>query len=193
MRKVVVFKGVCVVSEIVDRISQLLTHNGKELYGGEAVTQTQHALQCAALAQAQGATEKLITASLLHDIGHLLEPDFTTDHSGAHDMYHENLGEAFLQQWFDEEVTEPVRLHVDAKRYLCATDNSYLNILSPASIHSLKLQGGPLSEGEVETFEGNRYYKDAIRLRIWDDLAKDPDVITPDVAHFMKYVAQSLV
>lgn len=180
-------------AEIVARIGNMLIHNGAGLYGGEAVTQTQHALQCAALAEAKGASAELVSASLLHDIGHLLEPGFETAHHSDEDLVHENLGEAFLEHWFGSAVTQPVKLHVAAKRYLCATNESYLSKLSPASVHSLKLQGGPMTDEEVAEFEANPHYRDAVRLRVWDDLAKDPDAITPDVAHFMKYVEKSLL
>lgn len=180
-------------AEIVARIENMLIHNGAGLYGGEAVTQTQHALQCAALAEAKGASAELVSASLLHDIGHLLEPEFETAHNGDDDMVHEDLGEAFLEQWFGPAVTQPVKLHVAAKRYLCATNESYLAKLSPASVHSLRLQGGPMTDEEVSEFEANPHYRDAVRLRVWDDLAKDPEASTPDVAHFMKYVENSLL
>ncbi|MEL7428595.1 MAG: phosphonate degradation HD-domain oxygenase [Pseudomonadota bacterium] len=179
-------------AEIVTQIENMLMHKGAGLYGGEAVTQTQHALQCAALAEEKGASAELISASLLHDIGHLLEPEFETAHNGNQDMVHEDLGEAFLEQWFGPAVTQPVKLHVAAKRYLCATHESYLAKLSPASVHSLQLQGGRMTGEEIARFESNPYYKDAVRLRVWDDLAKDPDASTPGVAHFMKFVEQSL-
>lgn len=180
------------MAEILEQIEHMLTHNGTGLYGGEAVTQTQHALQCAALAESKNASPELIAASLLHDIGHLLEPEFEAALQRGEDMVHETLGEAFLEQWFGEAVTQPVKLHVAAKRYLCATNENYFSKLSPASVHTLKLQGGPMSEDEVREFESNQYYKEAIRLRVWDDLAKDPDEETPEVGHFMKYVEQCL-
>lgn len=180
------------MENILDQIEHMFTNNGSDLYGGEAVTQTQHALQCATLAEQKGASAQLISASLLHDIGHLLEPEFATGHHGNIDMVHEELGEAFLGQWFGKAVTEPVKLHVAAKRYLCATNGSYFSNLSPASVHSLALQGGPMSEQEVSEFETHEFYKDALRLRVWDDLAKEPAAETLSVAHFMKYVEQSL-
>lgn len=180
------------MSEIVGEIETMLRENGSGLYGGEAVTQTQHALQCAALAEAESASAKLISAALLHDIGHLLEPEFEIAHHGDEDMVHEDLGEKFLEDYFDAEVTQPVKLHVDAKRYLCATDPDYFSKLSPASVHSLKLQGGPMDEAEVAEFETNEFYREAVRLRVWDDLAKDPDAETPEVSHFMNYVSESL-
>ena len=180
------------VTEILQQIENMLIHNGDDLYGGEAITQTQHALQCAALAEAANASPELIAASFLHDIGHLLEPEFESALQHNEDMVHEELGEAFLEKWFGEAVTQPVKLHVAAKRYLCATNKTYFSKLSPASVHTLKLQGGPMSEEEIKEFETNEHYKDAVRLRVWDDLAKNPDEETSNVQHFMKYVEQSL-
>ena len=178
--------------QILEKIEHMLTHNGKELYGGEAVTQTQHALQCASLAERLGASDALIAASLLHDIGHFLEPDFETASKPEEDMQHEELGNLFLSAWFGENVTVPVKLHVAAKRYLCATDPDYFSKLSPASVHSLELQGGPMDTEEINKFESYAFYQDAVRLRVWDDLAKDPQSDTADVGHFMQYVESSL-
>lgn len=178
---------------IIDQIEHMLTHNGADLYGGEAVTQTQHALQCAVLAEQKQSSPELISASLLHDIGHLLEPEFEEALERDEDMMHEDLGEAFLEKWFGDAVIQPVKLHVAAKRYLCATKPSYYSMLSPASVHTLKIQGGPMTDSQVSEFEANEFYKDAVRLRVWDDMAKDPQAITPEIGHFMKYVQMSLV
>ncbi len=178
--------------EILTEIERMLNNNGTGLYGGEAVTQTEHALQCAALAEADNASPKLVTASLLHDIGHLLEPDFERSTNRYKNLHHEDLGEAFLEKWFDKAVVQPVKLHVAAKRYLCATDETYFSKLSPASVRSLQLQGGPMSHKETGMFENNEYYRDAVRLRVWDDLAKQPGLKTPDVGHFLAFVKQSL-
>lgn len=178
--------------DIIERISSMLETNGTGLYGGEAVTQTQHALQCAALAEADGASAQLITAALLHDVGHVLDPEFEAALEHGRDLVHEDIGESFLNDWFGEQVTQPVKLHVAAKRYLCAVDDSYLARLSEASVLTLKLQGGPMSEAETAEFEANPHHRDAVRLRIWDDLAKDPDAETPDIAHFMTYAARCL-
>ncbi|PCI88391.1 MAG: hypothetical protein COB24_02520 [Hyphomicrobiales bacterium] len=179
------------MSSIITKIADMLHGKGKELYGGELVTQAQHALQCATLAEAAKSSDKLITACLLHDIGHLLDDDFERL-AAEKDLYHEDLGEAFLSEWFDDEVCQPVKLHVAAKRYFCATNDKYLGKLSAASVQSLKLQGGIMSDEEVKKFRSHPYYQDALRLRVWDDLAKDPDLITPDIAHFMSYVENSL-
>lgn len=172
------------MADILRKIEHMLLHDGGELYGGEAVTQTQHALQCALLAEEEKATPELISASLLHDIGHFLEPEFDTALNHDKDMVHEDLGERFLEKWFGPAVTQPVKLHVSAKRYLCATDQTYLAKLS--------LQGGPMNCDEQDAFRENEFYIEAIRLRMWDDLAKDVTKYTPDVPHFMRYVGASL-
>mgnify|MGYP006306434349 FL=1 len=168
-------------------LSDMVEKHGSDLYGGEPVTQLQHALQCAQLAENEGASPALITAALLHDVGHLLEDDF--DDAPAHDQdrRHEDLGDAFLSKWFGPDVTEPVRLHVAAKRYLCAVKPGYFDALSPMSRHSLMLQGGPMSEAEVAEFEANPYCKDAVRLRRWDDRGKDPNTKTATLGYYLSY------
>lgn len=162
------------------------------MYGGEAVTQLQHALQAATLAEQAGASSTLITASLLHDIGHILHdlPDDAPDHDI--DDFHENLAARYLEMHFLPAVAEPVRLHVAAKRYLCATDPEYLSILSEPSIQSLALQGGPMSAEEVATFEKSPFYQDAVQLRIWDDQAKDPEMVTAPIEAFAGHIEVSL-
>ena len=180
------------MAEILQRIENMFRENGSDLYGGEAVTQTEHALQSAALAEQEGASDKLIAAALMHDIGHLLDAEFEEALAEGRDLFHEEMGEKFLEQWFDEAVTQPVKLHVAAKRYLCAVDPEYFSKLSPASVHTLELQGGPMNRTEIAEFEANAYHRDAVRLRIWDDKAKIENHQTPDVSHFMSYVAKSL-
>lgn len=168
-------------------LTDMIERRGSALYGGEAVTQLQHALQCAQLAEEDGASPALITAALLHDIGHLLEDGFDEAAQHDDDRRHEDLGNAFLARWFGPEVTEPVRLHVAAKRYLCAAEPGYFDGLSPASRHSLMLQGGVMSAPEVAEFEAGAYADDAVRLRRWDDLGKDPAMETASLAHFLDY------
>ncbi len=177
---------------VISEIEEMIDKKGSDLYGSEAVTQREHALQCAALAEAENAPASLIAAALLHDIGHLLEKDFETGMKNNEDRFHENLGERYLKSHFGPEVTEPVRLHVAAKRYLCATDPDYFAKLSPASVHTMRLQGGPMSEAEAEAFIEQPYAKDAVRLRIWDDCGKDPEMKTEPVDHYLAYVSQCL-
>ena len=171
--------------EIAATLIQMIEKKGADLYGGEAVTQKQHALQCAQLAENEGAPPALILAALLHDIGHLAEDNFDGAMEHDKDRLHEELGERFLKSWFGPDVTEPVRLHVTAKRYLCAVEQTYYDSLSPASKHSLMLQGGPMSDGEVTDFERNPFFKEAVRLRRWDDRGKDPEMKTAELEHFL--------
>jgi len=168
-------------------VTDLFAHHGGNLYGGEAITQIRHGLQCAQLAKDEGAPPYLIISALLHDIGHFLHDEFEQAQARDEDRFHENLGSQFLGQWFGPDVTEPIRLHVDSKRYLCATQPDYHDKLSPASQHTLRIQGGPMNADEVAAFENNAQYKDAIRVRIWDDGGKDPAMKTESLDHFLAY------
>jgi len=168
----------------LDVIARLLTEKGAARYGAEAVSQLDHALQCAALAERADSTDALVTAALLHDIGHLAEDDEGAAQRGI-DMRHEDRGADFLNPFFGESVTEPVRLHVVAKRYLCATNTRYQGRLSAASVNSLNVQGGPYSATEAEAFAAHQHSGAAILLRVWDDLAKNPEVKTPPLSHYL--------
>jgi gamma-butyrobetaine dioxygenase len=161
----------------IEVIADLFENEGSREYFGEAVTMSAHMLQAGALAQAAGAPRHLVAAALLHDVGHL-----RTVSSDVH--RHEEVGARWLSTWLPAEVTEPVRLHVAAKRYLCATDLTYLATLSPASVESLRVQGGPMSAEEVREFERNPYAAGAIAVRRWDEAAKDPAAVTPSFDHF---------
>lgn len=173
-----------------DRIAALFTSHGDSQYGGEAVTQREHALQAALLAEQQGASASLIAAALLHDVGHLLHhlPDDAPDR-GLDDL-HEDLAADWLAERFPPAVVEPVRMHVAAKRYLCAVDPAYHATLSGPSQLSLKLQGGPMSAEEARAFEAMPFSADAVRLRHWDDTAKISGLPTPPVEHFRRYFEQ---
>ena len=144
------------------------------------------------MAEEDNAPPSLIAAALLHDIGHLLDKEFEIALERSEDRFHENLGEAYLKSHFGPEVTEPVRMHVDAKRYLCGTDKAYHDKLSPASQHTLRIQGGPMSPEEAEAFISQPYANDAVRLRLWDDLGKDPEMKTEPVSHYLAFVKQCL-
>lgn len=180
------------MNSTVDEILTLFGTRGGSQYGGEAVTQQEHALQAASLARAEGVSDALITAALLHDVGHLLHdlPDDAPDRGV--DDYHENLAAAYLKKHFGDDVVEPARLHVEAKRYLCGVESGYLEMLSEPSIQSLALQGGPMSEEEARTFAASPYAQDAVRLRRWDDQAKDPDWVTEPIETFADSLAASL-
>jgi phosphonate degradation associated HDIG domain protein len=176
----------------IDQVIELFETRGAEQYGGEAVSQLQHALQCAELAERAGASPALISAALLHDIGHLLgEGDDGLAERGV-DAIHETLGADHLMTDFTDTVSEPARLHVAAKRYLCATDKGYWDRLSPASKRSLELQGGPMSNEEAMAFAAVPFAADAVELRRWDDRGKDPDHQTPPLGYFVKYLERSL-
>jgi len=178
--------------EISQKIISLFENKGGSMYGGEEVTQLQHALQCAHLASQNNASDELITAALLHDIGHLLHdlPDDTSD-KGIDDV-HEELGAIFLEKYFKPAVVEPVKLHVAAKRYLCSTVDGYWESLSRPSQISLEFQGGKMNETEMKNFEKNPFYQDAIELRKWDDLAKDPELKTAPVVSFVNNIENSI-
>jgi [1-hydroxy-2-(trimethylamino)ethyl]phosphonate dioxygenase len=169
---------------IVEEILDLFVKKGAAAYHGESVSQEEHALQAAELAEREGAPDALVVAALLHDVGHLLDGQDEDLAERGVDGRHEEAGCAWLSRHFGPEVTEPIRLHVAAKRYLCAVDPSYLAGLSPASRLSLKLQGGPMNPAELAAFEGNAHYRDAVRLRLWDDTAKVPGLKVPGPSHY---------
>ena len=177
---------------MVQKIVDLFNEKGHSLYGGEAVTQMEHALQAATFAKKNNASDALITASLLHDIGHLLHalPDDAPDF-GVDDL-HEELAALFLEKYFIKEVVEPAKLHVQAKRYLCFVDAGYYNTLSEPSRQSLALQGGIMNAEEAAEFEKYENYKEAVLLRTWDDLAKDPTMQTDPIESFAPYIANTL-
>ena len=180
---------------VYDTIADLLERRGDAAYVGEPVSQKEHALQTARLAEMQGADDALIAAALLHDIGHLLvaDADAGEDKAAAGiDTRHEDGGAAWLASYFPPEVTEPIRLHVAAKRYMCATDLNYRVRLSPASERSLQLQGGPMSDTERAEFESNPHYANAVRLRHWDDTAKEVGLDIPDVSHYRERILNEL-
>lgn len=173
---------------ITAEVLRLFTERGNSQYGGEAVTQLEHALQAAWFAERDGAKPALIAAALLHDVGHLLHllPDDAPD-QGIDDA-HESLAAAWLAQRFPPTVAAPAAMHVAAKRYLCAVDRDYLGLLSEPSMQSLRLQGGPMSPAEIEAFESRPFFADAVLLRRWDDAAKVVGLATPDLAHFAQYL-----
>lgn len=173
---------------IVAFLADIFTRCGDAEYLGEPVTMAQHMLQGATIAEAQGLSEEIIVAALLHDIGHFTSEFGTFRMDDTEDRFHEDAGAEVLAAFFPPVVTDCVRYHVAAKRYLCATRPSYFDRLSEASIHSLNLQGGPMSADEVAAFETNPNLSKIIQVRYLDEAGKDPDMITPDFQHFAPMV-----
>lgn len=167
----------------VEDIVHLYRTRGAAMYGRERVTQLEHALQCAQLAEQSGAMPELIVASLLHDLGHLLARR-TGEPPEAPDDAHQFLPVAFLRGVLPDSVLDPIQLHVDAKRYLCFYEPGYWNTLSPASKRSLEVQGGTFDAEGARRFLRQSCAEDAIRLRRWDDLAKEPGRATPPLEHY---------
>lgn len=162
------------VSDIIAAYDRL----GDRLYG-EAVSQREHALQCAKRAAEDGASDSLIIAALLHDIGHLAEASDVAGHP-ALDARHEAVGATLLKRLLGPYVTRPIALHVAAKRYLCAAESGYPIGLSEALQYSMRLQGGPFSPTEASRFIGRRHAAEAVRLRRYDDLGKVANARTGD-------------
>ncbi|MBL4907256.1 MAG: HD domain-containing protein [Sneathiella sp.] len=169
---------------IVDFIGDIFLRRGADSYLGEDVTMSEHMLQGAQLAEQAGANEEAIASALLHDIGHYTN-EFPEDalEKGVNN-YHDEAGAFVLKRFFPQSVTDCVQQHVAAKRYLCAVDPEYLNLLSDASVHTLKLQGGPMDRHEVDAFEEQPHLDTIIQVRKWDDEGKVAGVKTPDYDHY---------
>lgn len=176
----------------VNTLFKYMEKRGQSRYD-EVVTQLEHALQCAALAREKNASSTLITGALLHDIGHIILDEHNAREAFLNtDLNHEEVGARYMEPFFPESVTIPIRLHVPAKRYLCTTDPSYYDGLSEASKRSLKLQGGTMSDEEQEAFEQIPYFEDGLILRRWDDLAKVKGLDTPRLEIYQDVVQQCL-
>jgi phosphonate degradation associated HDIG domain protein len=173
----------------LELLAQLFVERGAEQYSGEAISQTEHALQAGTLAEQFGAAPTLVAAAFLHDVGHLLH------NLGEHcadegvDDEHELTCGIWLENYFPRAVTEPIKLHVQAKRYRCGADARYLAALSPTSLHTLGLQGGPMTAAEQQAYRTIPFAEDALLLRAWDEAAKVPGAKTPPLAHFLELVA----
>ncbi|MGF1625782.1 MAG: HD domain-containing protein [Alphaproteobacteria bacterium] len=178
---------------IADALLDRLRYRGDGAYFGETVTETQHMLQtAAAVAAARPGNQAMIAAGLLHDIGHLLHDLGEDAAERGIDSRHEQTGADHLARWFGPRVVEPVRLHVAAKRYLCAVDPGYLTGLSPASLRSLALQGGAMTAVEAAAFAAGPHAADAILLRRCDDHGKDPARTCPDLAAYRPILIAAL-
>jgi len=169
--------------EIIDRVFGIYGEKGHRHYG-ENVTESQHALQCATFAMVNGESDALVAACLLHDFGHLAHDLGENVAEKGIDARHEDLGAEALKRWFVPEIVEPVRLHVAAKRYLCARQTGYFEGLSDASRLSLQLQGGPMNQTEIADFEALPHFDAAVRLRLYDDMGKVAEMKTPEFESF---------
>ena len=181
------------MSLTLQEVNELLLRRGQTQYGMEAISQLEHALQCANLAELAGETVETITACLLHDLGHLLaaEREGAVEHDTTEDDLHQFIALPFLRGIFPDAVLEPIRMHVDAKRYLCLIDPGYWADLSPASKHSLEQQGGIFDESQAQKFIVQPFAEEAVRLRRYDDLAKVKDKHVPNLAHYNAHLQQA--
>lgn len=170
-------------------IEELFVRRGADQYAGEPVTQLEHALQCALLAESADADDELVAAALLHDLGHLLHDLAATPSLYGIDDVHQYRALPFLRALFGEAVIEPVKLHVDAKRYLCFVRPHYFDALSEDSKRSLQLQGGAFDKRQAVGFILQDGAEQAVRLRLWDDRAKTAGVATPPLTHFLDRAA----
>jgi len=171
-------------STIVPFLARVFAERGAEEYLGEPVTIAEHMLQGAMLAEKEEAGDELVSAALLHDIGHFTGAFGTYSPEDTVDRHHDEEGARLLAPFFPPLIVQCVRLHVAAKRYLCATDPSYFAKLSSASVHTLSLQGGPMDAQEVATFRLNPFHREAVKVRLWDEEGKRPGVRTPPFAHY---------
>ena len=174
----------------MDRIAILFAHNGHDAYFGEPVTQLEHALQSAQLAERAGADRETVVAAFLHDIGHLLPPEASKGYmDGYGTVDHEKLGADYLRQLgFSEKIAQLIENHVNAKRYLVAKQPEYLANLSKASLKTLEFQGGPMSSDEATAFEAHPYFNEILFMRRWDEQAKIPGLPTPDMTHYLSLI-----
>ncbi|MGB0866042.1 MAG: HD domain-containing protein [Granulosicoccaceae bacterium] len=172
-------------NDVVAYLAEMFDTLGDQEYLGEQVSMATHMLQAAHFAKRQNASDAEVAAALLHDVGHFANDIEASVSAHGVDALHEHAGAEFLARFFPPEVVEPVRQHVATKRYLCAVDASYFDRLSPASVHTLELQGGPMSAEEVAQFEKNPHLQSCISVRKWDEAGKDPALET---ANFCDYI-----
>ena len=171
-------------------IGKLFRDHGHIAYSGEGVTQLEHALQTAQRAERDEASDELVTAALLHDLGHLLNLQGATPTARGIDDQHQYFAIPFIRPLFPPAVVEAIRLHVDAKRALCALEPEYYEALSEDSKRSLTLQGGIFSRAETDAFLAKPFAENALRVRRWDDAAKIPGETTPALAHYLEVAAR---
>ncbi|MEM7169879.1 MAG: HD domain-containing protein [Pseudomonadota bacterium] len=179
-------------NNVVDFLEDIFTRRGGEEYLGEPVTMAEHMLQAAHFAAQDDEAEIVVVAALLHDIGHFTSEFGTFSMTDTHDRYHENAGAKVLEAFFPPLVVACVRQHVAAKRYLCAARPEYRHELSEASIHSLNLQGGPLSPDAVAAFERQPYFSQILTVRACDDRGKQAGLKTPGFSHYMPLLKKAV-
>ncbi|MFN7919702.1 MAG: HD domain-containing protein [Bryobacteraceae bacterium] len=178
---------------VVDEVFGLLRRSGSEEYFGEAVSKLEHAVQCAWHARHSGADEELVLAALLHDVGHLFDAKDTVRDSRVGVVNHDEIGERWLlERGFSTRLARLVGGHVDAKRYLTATNPAYFERLSPASRETLALQGGPMDSADAERFATQADMRDMLRLRSWDEMAKDPNWTGPGLETYREMMVRHL-
>ena len=178
---------------LTEQLWAIYSSRGAGAYFGEVVTTLEHSLQAAHFARESGASDALILGALLHDIGHLIDDVPSDIGDWTMDAHHEQVGGIWLAKRFGPEVSEPVRLHVPAKRYLLSVDPEYFAKLSPASVVTLKLQGGAMAAHEVANFEAARYHKDAVCVRRWDDQGKVAGLKTPGLSDYRSLIEEFAV
>lgn len=176
----------------ISLLRDIFLRRGSDSYLGESVTMSEHMLQAAALAKSEGADDELVAAALLHDVGHYADEFSSYSPTDSFDKRHDVVGAELLEPYFSHRVVVAVRLHVAAKRYLCAVRPGYLSLLSAASVHTLSLQGGSMSLNEIAEFEGHDGFADAVRVRVWDEHAKVLGVPTPTFDDFIPLLGRIL-
>ena len=184
-------------ASIIERtniLCEIIDQRGSCSFYDEEITQLQHALQCATLAIESNESDKFITASLFHDLGHMLTGEDVNNHDFLNnDQYHENVAESFLSKYFTEKVNYSIKMHVIAKRYLCSVQSDYYDNLSDGSKRSFKLQGGYLNKDTIRKLESHKYFEDAVRLRNYDDKAKIKGKKTEAISFFHPFIKKSYI
>jgi len=171
-------------------IEKLFRDHGHIAYSGEGVTQLEHALQCAKLAEDEGASDELVTAAFLHDLGHLLNLQGESPTERGIDDQHQYFAIPFIRALFPPAIVDAIRLHVDAKRALCALEPEYYEALSEDSRRSLTLQGGIFTRQEMQAFMAKPFAENALRVRRWDDRAKVAGATTPGIGHYLQIASR---
>ncbi len=182
------------IEQVTNEIMLLFEKYGHEDYDGEPVSQTSHMIQCAMQAMGEGEDIELILGAFLHDIGHLLKHEQQTKAMGNYGvMNHEGIGADYLRaKGFSERICAMVEKHVDAKRYLVTTDATYREKLSEASLQTLEWQGGPMNKDEIILFEHHLFFDDIIKVRLWDEMAKNRNAVTLQLSHFRSLIQRYL-